>query len=102
MKRVYQNHDRALVNYVLQVLQSEGIKCLLRNEFLLGAAGELPPTECIPEVWVYDDQDERQATHIINDVLQQAANAPAWVCPRCGEVVDGMLAECWQCAEVKK
>jgi len=102
MKRVYHHQDRALVNYVLQTLQHEGVSCLLRNEFLLGAAGELPPTECVPEVWVRDDDDVSRAKRIIDDVLQQAPNAPEWLCSSCGEMVEGVFAECWQCGAVKK
>ena len=58
MKRVFTSHDPMLAGYLRAVLEEHGIGCIVKNEYLLGGAGELPPSECWPEVWVVEDGDE--------------------------------------------
>lgn len=43
MKRVYTADTPLLVGHMRNILESEGIRCVIRNENLLGGAGELPP-----------------------------------------------------------
>jgi hypothetical protein len=80
VKRLYGSDDRALIAHLRALLETRGIACVLRNEFLGGAAGELPPHECSPELWVVDDVD-----------------TTPWTCPGCGEIIEGQFARCWHC-----
>ena len=96
MKRVYGSHDRLLVGFLHELLTSRGIDCVVRNDFLGGGAGELPPNECWPELWVVDDGDWPQARRLVDEQLAQA-EAPPWRCPGCGETIEGQFARCWHC-----
>lgn len=97
MKKVYGSHDNLIIGHLKEVLEQQGIACLLRNGPLLGAAGELPPNECWPEIWVLDDTLWARARGIVDEVLQGEAAGPAWRCPGCGEELEGQFTACWRC-----
>ena len=61
MKLVYTAQNMLLVGHLRNILESEGIHCLTRNEYLAGGAGELPPTETWPELWVEERDAAREA-----------------------------------------
>ena len=98
MIRVYTARILATVANVQNVLEANGIPCLLRNEFLNAGFGELPATECWPEVWVTDDRDAERARNLIAEAMEISASpASPWQCKRCGEEVDAVFAQCWSC-----
>ena len=97
MKLVYTRHDGFLVDYLTRTLESRGIRCLLRNQYLQGAIGELPPTECWPEVWVLDDGDLPLASEIVGGLLAPEKSMEAWQCPGCGELLEAQFEQCWSC-----
>lgn len=68
----------------------------MRNEFLGGAAGELPPHECWPELWVIEAADWARARALVDAELAPADATP-WTCPGCGETIEGQFAQCWHC-----
>ena len=55
MKRIYSAKDPLMIGHLKNVLATFGINCVARNIDLISAAGELPPIECWPELWVVDD-----------------------------------------------
>lgn len=63
-------------------LRAEGIDASVQREYLRSAAGELPPDQCLPEVWI---QDASQATRA-REVLRHLQRVPQrrWVCA-CGQ-----------------
>ena len=89
--------------YSLQnVLQDASIPCLIRNENLSGALGEIPFTECSPELWVLHDEDYSRAKEIVSGwrTVPAAAQTP-WVCPSCNETIEGQFSSCWKCGTEK-
>ncbi|MDX1592999.1 MAG: DUF2007 domain-containing protein [Gammaproteobacteria bacterium] len=96
MKRLYGSHDRMLVGHLRALLEAQGIACVMRNEYLGGGAGELPPHECEPELWVVDADDWERAKALVDAQLGPAAAEP-WTCPGCGERIEGQFAQCWNC-----
>ena len=97
--RVYTARTIAMVGHIKNVLEASGIPCFLRNEFLSAGFGELhPPSECWPEVWVTNDSDAERALELLSESTpdREPAEGP-WRCPRCGEEVDAIFAECWNC-----
>jgi hypothetical protein len=98
MKKVYGSHDPLLIGQLREVLEAQHIGCITRNDYLMGAAGELPPTECWPEIWVLDDAQAERARALV-DAFLAAAEAPGgpWRCPRCEEALDGAFSQCWRC-----
>ncbi len=98
MKKVYSSHDPMLVAQLRGVLEDNHIACVMRNEFLMGAAGELPPMECWPEIWVLEDFQYERARALVEGFLE-ASDGPRepWTCGRCGEAVDPPFSQCWRC-----
>ena len=99
MKKVYGSHDPILVAQLRHVLEANHIACVMRNDFLMGAAGELPPTECWPELWVMEDFQQARARELIEAFLAAEDSGGLWVCDRCQETVDAAFSECWHCGQ---
>ncbi len=98
MKRVYSSQLSLMVGHMKNILESHGISCVIRNEFLAGGSGELPPTECWPELWVERDIDYERAQGIIEETLRdEGQSSEPWICPGCGERLEGQFGVCWRC-----
>ena len=99
MKVVYSASNLVMVAHYRSLLESNGVPCRIRNEFLAGAAGELPPVECWPQLCV-DDHVESRARAVLKAMIEapQGSGAEAsWTCGGCGELIEGQFTECWQC-----
>ena len=101
MKLVFSSPDKLLVAHIRNLLEVEGIACQVKNEYLLGAAGELPLNEIWPELWLENSIDYPRARAIIHQLLQDEPCAAPWVCPQCNEQIDGQFDVCWQCGCVR-
>ena len=82
MKLIYKNEQRFLVNHLELQLNELGIKTLIKNEFIAGAAGELSPLDVWPELWIYEDAHEALALKIAADFdhSQQQKSGADWHC----------------------
>jgi len=98
VKRVYGGDNGMLVGHLRELLEAQGIPCIVRNEFLGGGAGELPPNECWPELWVVETDDWARAQRLVEAQLGAGATTP-WSCPGCGETIEGQFAQCWRCGQ---
>jgi len=97
MKKIYSSHDSLIINHLRNLLESIDIRCQIQNEVLAGAAGELPPTECWPELWVVESSQAEKAEEAIKAALSPDESAgPAWGCPECGERIESQFTQCWQ------
>lgn len=97
MKKVYSSSDNIQTGFLKGILEARNIQVLVKNEMLLGAAGEVPPTEIWPEIWVMDDRDETIAKTIIEQVLTPTIEHKQWQCNQCGEWIESQFSECWKC-----
>lgn len=97
MKRLASHESLAHIGHLKNLLEQAGISCLIKNDQLSGALGEIPFLDCLPELWVVRDQDVPRAEAILAAVHAPAADRGDWRCPRCGETVEGFFAVCWQC-----
>lgn len=101
MKRLYAGSDLLLRSLLVEALRERGIPYVVRNQFLAGAAGEIPPTECWPEVWVIEDRDLAPARRLLEalqrETRQHHDGAHAWRCPGCGECLGPAFDVCWRC-----
>lgn len=95
MRRLTRAPNIAIAALWVDALLHAGIQASTQRYFLGAAAGELPPDQCLPEVWISDDAQEQQA----HELLHALQNVPQrrWLCA-CGEVVEGGFESCWQCA----
>jgi hypothetical protein len=98
MKRVYCAQDPLMLGHLRNVLALHGIECLTRKLDLGTGAGELPPVECWPELWVIDDARVAEAQAILKRALApMKAVRRTWTCRGCGEQIEGQFTECWKC-----
>jgi hypothetical protein len=89
--------DRAEAGLIKELLEREGITCLIRNEQLFAALGEIPFLECYPELWLVDEEVWPRARLLIDSWLKSEAGGLPWICPTCGEQLEGQFGACWKC-----
>jgi hypothetical protein len=98
MKKVYTTKDPLMIGHLKNVLATFDIKCITKNYDLSSAAGELPPIECWPELWVVDDHRHAEAEAILKKTLAPLKSVKkSWHCAGCEEEIEGQFSECWKC-----
>ena len=94
MPRLTQAPNVAIATLWAEALQDLGIATSVQRQYLSGVAGELPPDQCLPEVWCTHPEQETRARALLHDlqhVRQRRGNC------QCGELVDGGFEQCWNC-----
>ena len=89
--------DQAQAGLLKELLEREGIACLIRNEQLFAALGEIPFLECFPQLWVVDGEVWPRAQLLLDNWLKEEEPVAPWTCPACGETLEGQFGACWQC-----
>jgi len=97
MKTVYSASNISIVSIFQNILEGYGIRCRVKNVFLLAVIGEIPPIECWPQLCV-DDENYEEAKRIVDEALSDK-NLPVWKCDSCGENIEGQFSECWNCGK---
>ena len=94
MLRLTRAPNIAIAALWADTLRQAGFSASVQRYFLGGLAGELPPDQCQPEVWLTLDHEEPRA----REMLDQLQNMPQqhWLCT-CGETVEGGFQQCWCC-----
>lgn len=100
MKRIYSEPNPIFIHQLKELLAEKGISTIIKNEFLSGGVGELPPTEVWPELWIVDKEDKVPAKRLVDEFLQSTKSKPkSWKCKSCGEEIEGQFNICWSCGE---
>ena len=103
MKKVYASQDRLMVSHFKNILNNEGIPCVIKNDYLTIAMGEIPLNECWLELWVEKDLHYGKAERIIEEALNSEVVAgPNWKCLKCGEEIEPQFSACWNCETKRK
>ena len=105
MKKLHTFHltELPLAGLLKDFLNREGIACVLRNDKLLTAMGEIPFVECYPELWLLDDECLPRARMLLEGWLQSCQDdaLESWTC-RCGEMSEGQFGACWSCGRLRE
>jgi hypothetical protein len=99
LRKVHTSASILDIAHLRNVLETQGIACVIRNDRLAGALGEIPFVECWPELWIIENGYLLKARELI--AAAQAAGparTAGWTCDRCGEPQDAQFDECWRCA----
>jgi uncharacterized protein YlaI len=98
MRRLTTAPNLAIATLWADLLSQGGFEASVQRAYASSIAGEVPPDQCLPEVWIMDDQRHAEALSL----LAQLRNAPVrhWVCPSCHERIDGPFEQCWSCGAV--
>ncbi|MBC7708808.1 MAG: DUF2007 domain-containing protein [Rhizobacter sp.] len=94
MFRLTQAPNLAIATLWADALNREGIATSLQRTFLTGGIGDLPPDQCLPEVWIIDSTQEERARALFHNL--QNIPQRRWHCG-CGELVEGGFEQCWSC-----
>ncbi len=98
MIKVYTSQDWMAVQMFKSVLESYGIACKVTGEFRASAAGELPPAQCWPELWVIDHARADEALKILARAeTKDQSSQPTWTCGKCDEMIESQFDQCWKC-----
>ena len=95
MKKLMQAPNLALATLWADQLSHAGIDATVQRAFTSSIAGELPPDQCLPEVWVADATRLDEARRLMFEL--QHLPERRWACPGCSEIIDGPFTQCWQC-----
>ena len=96
MRKVYTNQSIALAGAMRSYLQEQQIESEVRNEYSVGALGDLPFFDAWPELWVADESYFK-ATKLLGELEQQTSHKPEWFCQKCQELNPGNFEICWNC-----
>lgn len=96
MIRVFSHDNAMVVHNIKNILENNGIECTIKNQFGGSAAGEVPPIEVWPELWVEERWVEK-AGSLIEDIMQGANDQTHWMCPACSEENPPAFELCWNC-----
>ena len=95
MRRLTTAPNLAIATLWADLLRQGGIEASVQRAYASSIAGELPPDQCLPEVWVMQDEQYRDAALL----LRQLRYLPwrHWVCQACHEHIEGPFEQCWSC-----
>jgi len=95
MRRLISAPNLALATLWADQLAAAGVDTSVQRAWTGSIAGEIPPDQALPEVWVMDDERHDEALRL----LEELRNPPwrHWVCRNCLEHVEGPFEQCWNC-----
>lgn len=99
MKKLLQAPNLALATLWADQLAGAGIGASVQRAFASGIAGEIPPDQALPEVWVDDPADHAEALAFL-DAWRHLPER-RWACTGCGEIVEGPFEQCWNCGSMR-
>jgi hypothetical protein len=97
VRRLRQAPNLAIAALWADLLREAGIAASVQRQFLSGVAGEIPPDQCLPEIWVTFDEQLAQARTLLDELLSLPQRR--WRCV-CGELVEGGFESCWNCGRL--
>jgi hypothetical protein len=100
MRRVESAPNLVIATLWADALSAAGIEARVFSRYLSSIAGEIPPSEAEPTVWVLDDRDLERARQLLGE-LQRPVRGAGWRCESCGERHGPQFAQCWNCGAAR-
>ena len=95
MKKLTVAPNIAIATLWADMLTAGGIAASVQRYYAGGIAGEIPPDQALPEIWIADDAALDAARRLLDEL--QHPPRRRWVCPGCAERIDGPFEQCWNC-----
>ena len=95
MIRLAQAPNLAIATLWTDVLRGAGLSVSVQRAFASGIAGEIPPDQALPELWLQDEHREAEALALLHNLQHPAERR--WSCPGCSELIEGPFDQCWRC-----
>jgi len=95
MRRLAQAPNLAIATLWADVMRGCGLSITVQRAYASSIAGEIPPDQALPELWLGDESQLTEARRLLH--LLQHPPERRWVCGGCGELIEGPFDTCWQC-----
>ena len=95
MRRLVSAPNLALAVLWSDMLRQAGIATSVQRAYTSSIAGEIPPDQALPEVWIADASQYEQAKRLLHELRHPPVRH--WLCRGCGEHIDGPFEQCWNC-----
>jgi Putative prokaryotic signal transducing protein len=95
VKRLTQAPNLALATLWADMLRQGGFDVSVQRAYSSSIAGEIPPDQTLPEVWVMDDSQLDAARALLYELRHPPFRR--WRCVACGELIEGAFGQCWKC-----
>lgn len=95
MKRLIHAPNLAIATLWADLLCHAGVPTTIQRAYASSIAGELPPDQALPELWVVDDERLEQARALLHELRHPPSRH--WQCAACRERIDGPFEQCWNC-----
>jgi hypothetical protein len=95
MKRLVQAPNLAIATLWADQLRAGGFGVSVQRAWAGSIAGEIPPDQALPELWIDDDAQHAPALALLHELRHPPWHH--WLCRGCGERVDGPFEQCWNC-----
>ena len=95
MKRLAQAPNLAIATLWADILNGAGLGVTVQRAFAGSIAGEIPPDQALPELWLIDEAQDLAARQLLHQL--QHPPERRWACPGCAEIIDGPFETCWNC-----
>ena len=95
MKRLVRAPNLVIATLWADMLSNAGVAATVQRKYASSIAGELPPDQALPEVWITDDDELERARTLLHELRHPPHRR--WACRACGEIIDGPFEQCWNC-----
>ncbi len=95
MKRLALAPNLAIATLWADVLNGAGLAVTVQRAFAGSIAGQIPPDQALPELWLVDEAQTAAARQLLHEL--QHPPERRWACAGCSEVIDGPFDACWCC-----
>jgi hypothetical protein len=95
MRRLTTAPNLAIAVLWADMLRQGGVACSVQRAYTSSIAGEIPPDQALPEVWIADADEYEAARQLLHELRHPPARH--WVCRGCHERIDGPFEQCWNC-----
>lgn len=97
MTEVFRSRDSVTIGHLQSLLESEGIKTLLRNE--QASTATVPMAEITPALCILNESDVDRGVGRIKEYLEASRKAAdeEVACPSCQELSPRTFELCWNC-----
>ena len=102
LMRIYTCADGMQAHFLKQLLAQEGIAAVIEGEELSQVAGGLGTLAAMRPRLLVPEELAGRAGEVLAEYEERSRATPVWrsepwVCPRCGEEVEGQFTMCWAC-----
>lgn len=97
MIKVFEDFDLSRVGQLQSLLESNGIRTFLKNQFVSSVLGEIPFVEVVPQLFILEEKDLLRARELLQMDRPMEEPAADWKCAQCGVDVEGNFDRCWNC-----